>query len=194
IAPAKDALKGHDLSSPPPVTDADRALRQATHATIAGVTEDIEQFRFNKAIARIYEFLNELKKAPRMTKPDGSPADGRKAEAFAQAEALGVLTQLIAPFTPHLAEECWENLGGKGLVCEAPWPKADPSLLVKDTAILAVQVNGKRRGEIEVPANADNASVEKAALSDADVLRHIEGKTVRKIVVVPGRIVNIVVG
>jgi len=194
IAPAKDALNGHDLSSPPPVTDADRALRQATHATIAGVTEDIEQFRFNKAIARIYEFLNELKKAPRMTKPDGSPADGRKAEAFAQAEALGVLTQLIAPFTPHLAEECWENLGGKGLVCEAPWPKADPSLLVKDTAILAVQVNGKRRGEIEVPANADNASVEKAALSDADVLRHIEGKTVRKIVVVPGRIVNIVVG
>ncbi len=172
-------LKTVDLSKPD-ASDADKPLRQATHSAIAGLTDDIENFRFNKAIARIYEFLNVLKSAS-------------GAGAWAKAEALSTLTQLAAPFTPHLAEECWEVLGGEGLVCNAPWPKADPALLVRDTLILGVQVNGKRRSEIEVAADADNAAVEKAALSEAGVKRHIDGKTIRKVVVVPGRIVNIVV-
>jgi len=154
-------------------------LRQATHAAIAGVTDDIDHFRFNKAIARIYEFLNALKKA-------GDASD------WAKAEALSALSRLVAPFIPHLAEECWETLGGTGLICDAPWPKADPALLAKDEIVLGVQVNGKRRAEITVPAEADNKTVEEAALSDADVKRHIDGKTVRKVVVVPKRIVNIV--
>jgi leucyl-tRNA synthetase len=154
-------------------------LRQATHAAIAGVTDDIENFRFNKAIARIYEFLNALKKSG-------------DASAWARAEALSALTRLVAPFIPHLAEECWELLGGDGMVCNAPWPKADPALLAKDEIVLGVQVNGKRRAEITVPASADNQTVEHAALSDDGVKRHIDGKTVRKIVVVPGRVVNIV--
>ncbi|MCK5746201.1 MAG: class I tRNA ligase family protein, partial [Oricola sp.] len=127
----------------------------------------------------IYEFLNALKKAG-------------EASPWARAEALSALAGLIAPFTPHLAEECWEVLGGEGLLCDAPWPKADAALLAKDEIVLGVQVNGKRRAEIAVPADADNAAVEQAALSDEGVKRHIDGKTVRKIVVVPGRIVNIV--
>ena len=178
VSAAKGAVAAVDLSNPA-ATDADKPLRQATHAAIAGVTDDIENFRFNKAIARIYEFLNALKKAG-----DASP--------WAHAEALSALTRLVAPFTPHLAEECWELLGGEGLVCNAPWPKADPALLAKDEIVLGVQVNGKRRAEITVAANADNQTVEHAALSDEGVKRHIDGKTVRKVVVVPGRVVNIV--
>ncbi len=193
VAPAKGALKPHDLATPPgDMDEAGVALRRATHAAIAGVTDDIEHFRFNKAIARIYEFLNTLKKTPPMNKQDGAPANSVKAEAFAQAEALAALTRLVAPFTPHLAEECWEALGGEGLVCDAPWPKADPALLVKDAIVLGVQVNGKRRGEIKIAADAPNETVEQAALSDEAVKRHIDGKTIRKVVVVPGRIVNIV--
>jgi leucyl-tRNA synthetase len=172
-------LKNVDISKPD-ASDADKPLRQATHGAITGLTDDIENFRFNKAIARIYEFLNVLKSASGAGK-------------WAKAEALSTLTQLAAPFTPHLAEECWETLGGEGLVCNAPWPKADPALLARDKIVLGVQVNGKRRSEIVVAADADNATVEKAALSEAGVKRHIGGKTIRKVVVVPGRIVNIVV-
>ncbi len=93
---------------------------------------------------------------------------------------------------PHLAESCWQALGKQGLVCDALWPEVDQSLLVDENVTLPVQVNGKRRGEITVPASADNKAVEEAALSDEAVKRHIDGKTVRKVVVVPKRIVNIV--
>lgn len=183
IEGADAVLKTVNLNTPD-VTDTDKALRQATHAAIDGVTDDIEHFRFNKAIARIYEFLNALRKE-------------KAAGGWAQAEALAALTRLIAPFTPHLAEECWEILGGPnsgmgGLVCEAPWPKPDADLLAKDVVVLGVQINGKRRAELETPADADKEAVEKAALSLEAVQRHIEGKTLRKVVVVPGRIVNIV--
>ncbi|WP_375204745.1 leucine--tRNA ligase [Hyphococcus sp.] len=178
VSQAAGVLKKADLSKPG-AADADKPLRQITHAAIAGVTDDIDHFRFNKAIARIYEFLNALKKA-------GEASD------WAKAEALSALTRLIAPFTPHLAEEAWETLGGEGMVCDAPWPKADPALLAKDEVVLGLQVNGKRRGELTVAADADKDAVEQAALLDEAVKRHIEGKTVRKVVVVPGRIVNIV--
>ncbi|OFX05401.1 MAG: leucine--tRNA ligase [Alphaproteobacteria bacterium RIFCSPHIGHO2_12_FULL_63_12] len=182
VEPAKGAIRSHDLSRPPEGANAE--LRRATHETIKGVTDDIEGFRFNKAIARIYEFLNALKKHAQRS--EGSATD------WAQAEALCALTRLIAPFTPHLAEECWETLGGAGLVCAAPWPEADSALLVRQAILLPVQVNGKRRGEISVSPSDDAATVEKAALADPGVIRYLEGVTVRKIVVVPGRIVNIV--
>ncbi len=179
VEPASGALKAYDLASTPP--DANAELRRATHQTIAGVSDDIEHFRFNKAIARIYEFLNALKKAER-------------ADSWARAEALSALVRLIAPFTPHLAEECWEALGGQGLVCDAPWPEADKALLVKDALILPVQVNGKRRAEISVALSDDAKTVEALALADPEVKRHLAGLAVRKVVVVPGRIVNIVAG
>ncbi|MEK7265615.1 MAG: class I tRNA ligase family protein, partial [Pseudomonadota bacterium] len=179
VEPAKGALAAHDHSNPPAGADAD--LRRATHETIQGVTDDIEGFRFNKAIARIYEFLNVLKKSSALGGSD-----------WAQTEALSALVRLIAPFTPHLAEECWETLGGKGLVCAAPWPEADKALLVRDAITLPVQVNGKRRGEISVSPSDDAKTIEAAALAEPEVRRYLEGVTVRKIVVVPGRIVNIV--
>ncbi|NNL87479.1 MAG: leucine--tRNA ligase [Marinicaulis sp.] len=198
IEPAKGALKPHDLANPPTkengeIDEAGIALRRATHAAIAGVTDDIDNFRFNKAIARLYEFLNALKKAAPMKKTDGEAANSVKAEAFAQAEALAALVRLAAPFTPHLAEECWQTLGGDGFVADAGWPKADPALLVTDAVTLGVQINGKRRAELDVAADADKDAVEKAALSLEAVQRHTDGKTIAKVVVVPGRIVNIVV-
>lgn len=177
VSAAPGILKTVDLTGAAP--DGQKDLRQATHAAIAGITDDIEQFRFNKAIARIYEFLNALKKA-------------EKTADYARAEALSALTRLIAPFIPHLAEECWETLGAEGFVCNAPWPKADAALLKKDTILLPVQVNGKKRDEIEVGADASKDAIEKAALSLEGVQRHTDGLTVRKVVVVPGRIVNIV--
>jgi leucyl-tRNA synthetase len=176
---AKGMLAAHDVSRPPSgLSEAAIALRRATHAAIAGVTDDIENFRFNKAVARLYEFLTAVRKA--------------EAEGWAYAEALSALVRLIAPFTPHLAEECWEMLGGKGLVCNARWPDADPALLVKDEIVLPVQVNGKRRGEIAVAPSLDVKEVEALALASPEVKRFTDGLTIRKVVVVPGRIVNIV--
>jgi leucyl-tRNA synthetase len=159
------------------------ALRRTTHKTIAGVTGDIEHFRFNKAIARLYEFLGALKGLK--TQGDAAPV---------AAEALRVLTQLTAPFMPHLAEECWALLGGEGLCVNAEWPKADEELLADDVITLPVQVNGKRRGEIRVAPGLGKDEIEKAALAEPDVARFMEGKSVRKVIVVPGRIVNVVAG
>ncbi|GGY45962.1 leucine--tRNA ligase [Parvularcula lutaonensis] len=158
-------------------------IRRRTHKTIDGVTGDIEHFRFNKAIARLYEFLGALK---------GISPEGEAAPVM--VEALRALTQLTAPFMPHLAEECWELLGGEGLCADAPWPKADESLLADDVITLPVQVNGKRRGEIKVAPDAPQDEVQKIALAQDDVARFLEGKTVRKVIVVPGRIVNVVAG
>ena len=158
------------------------ALRRVTHRTVAGVTADIEGFAFNKAVARLYEFVNALSRAPE----DGPGI------AAARAEALAALARLMAPMTPHLAEEIWAALGRAGLCANAPWPEADPALLRDDTVRLPVQVNGKRRGEIEVAADADAATVEAAALADADVVRVLAGAAPRKVIVVPGRIVNVV--
>ena len=142
------------------------------------MTEGIEQFRFNSAIAKLYGFLNTLK---------ASPSTGE-----ARREALSILARLIGPFTPHLAEECWTKLGESGLICDAPWPVSDPALTVLDELVLPVQVNGKRRGEIRAPAGAPSDAVEKIALADANVAAHLEGLSVRKVIVVQDRIVNIV--
>ena len=181
ITPHQNALKSIDLTKTPDTDSIDLDLRRATHSAIDGITADIEHFRFNKAIARVYEFLNALKK-------------GDKAGDWAKGEAVAALTRLIAPFVPHLAEEAWEILGGSGLVCDAPWPQADDNLLAKDIVVLGVQINGKRRAEIETPADADKDAVEAIAMANDVVKRSIDGKTLRKIIVVPGRIVNIVVG
>jgi leucyl-tRNA synthetase len=154
------------------------ALRQAVHRLIEAVTDGIEGFRFNSAIAKLYGFLNTLK--------------ANKAGGAARAESLSILARLIAPFTPHLAEQCWEKLGEAGMICDARWPEADPALTAQDEIFLPVQVNGKRRGEIRAPVGAAHADVEKIALVDAKVAAHLDGLTVRKVIVVQDRIVNIV--
>ena len=160
------------------------ALVRATHKLIANVTDSIEGFRFNSGVARLYEFLNTLKAAPAET---ASPA-----VLAARREALSALARLIAPFTPHLAESCWERLGENGLAVNAPWPEFDPALASDDERVLPVQINGKRRGEIRAAVGTESANIEKIALADAGVQRHLEGLTVRKVIVVQDRIVNIV--
>jgi leucyl-tRNA synthetase len=181
--PATELLEKVDLDAlPETVSEEEMALRRLTHKTVDAVTDDIENFRFNKAIARLYEFINGTKKAVTKDMSD-----------FVKAEALSALTRLVAPFVPHVAEECWAHMGGNGLLCDAPWPRADKSLLVAETVTLPIQVNGKRRGEISVPAEASKDEVEALAMADANVQRHIEGKQIRKLIVVPGRIINIVV-
>jgi leucyl-tRNA synthetase len=108
-------------------------------------------------------------------------------------DGASAFLRMLSPFAPHLAEELWHRLGHEGSVGRAPWPEADGSLLVEETLTLAVQVNGKRRSEITVPADADPEAVEAVALGDEKVQRHLDGATPRKVIVVPGRLVNIVV-
>ena len=153
-------------------------LRRFAHKAIEKITAGIESFRFNTSVAQIYELTNAIKKY--------------KGEDAAKAEALGILIRAIAPFMPHLSEECWSHLGGEQLCYHAPWPPADESLLVEDSVTLPLQVNGKRRGEITVPADISKDEAEKLALADPAVIRTLEGLTVRKVIVVPGRIINIV--
>ncbi len=160
------------------------AVRRATHKLTKQVTEAIDSFRFNSGIARLYEFLNLLK---------ANPAEGASpAVLAARREALLTFARLIGPFTPHLAEECWTRVGGKGMVVEASWPEFDPALTEDAVRILPVQVNGKRRGEISAPAGAEPAEVEKIVMEDPEITRHLEGLTIRKVIVVKDRIVNIV--
>ncbi len=161
-----------------------QALRRATHKLVKAAGEAVEGFRFNSAIAQFYAFLNLL----RRDREAGAAGAGEEA----RAEALRALTVLIAPFTPHLAESAWERLGGEGFVADAPWPAYDPALAQDDEKVLPVQINGKRRAEIRAPSGAGQDVVEAIARADADVLRHLEGLSVRKVIVVPDRIVNIV--
>ncbi|OYX35553.1 MAG: leucine--tRNA ligase [Caulobacterales bacterium 32-69-10] len=177
---------GHNLESD--MVDADRAaeLHRITHRAIKAVGEAIEGFRFNSAIARIYEFLNQLR---------GFPVEAvGPAVLGARVEALTALARLIAPFAPHLAESCWERLGNEGMVVETEWPVYDPELAAENDRVLPVQVNGKRRGEIRVAVGVSAAEVEAVALADPEVRRHLEGLEVRKVIVVQDRIVNIVAG
>jgi leucyl-tRNA synthetase len=157
-------------------------LRRATHKAIKAVTEAIEGFRFNSAIARLYEFVAAVRDA----RLSGGSTDSRR-------EAMSALARLVAPFAPHLAEECWQTLGEPGLLAFAPWPRWDPSLADDDERILPVQINGKRRGEVRAPAGASAGEVEKLVFENEEIARRLEGVTVRKVIVVPDRIVNLVV-
>jgi leucyl-tRNA synthetase len=166
-------------ASDTPATDDDLTLARATAKAIDEVTKGIEGFAFNKAIAKLYEFTNTLQKS--------------QAGTAARRDAMKVMAQLIQPMTPHLAEEVWQMLGGEGLVARAPWPQADPALLIEDTVILPIQINGKRRAEISVPREMAAAEVEKIALANDDVVKFLAGQPVKKLIVVPGRIINVVV-
>ena len=156
-----------------------KSLRQATHKAIAAVTEDLAQLRFNRAVAQLYMLANAM-------------SDSEKADPSARREAAEALVLLSAPMMPHLAEACWQALGHTNLAAETSWPKHDPDLLKSDTVTIAVQVNGKRRGEVVVAAGADNKVVEEAALALDGVIRALGGTAPKKVIVVPGRIVNIV--
>jgi leucyl-tRNA synthetase len=143
------------------------------------VTAGVEGFGFNKAVAKLYEFTNTLAR----TKAGG---DARRA-------AMAAMAQLMAPMVPHLAEEVWSMLGQPGLVATAAWPKADPALLVEDSVTLPIQINGKRRAEITVPTDMAKDAIAALVLANSDVQKFLNDTAPKKVIVVPGRIVNVVV-
>jgi leucyl-tRNA synthetase len=164
------------------------ALRKAAHRALARVSEDIERLRFNVCVAHIYELANAFQAS--LGSLEGEPvADYR----WAVREAVDILVRLFHPMMPHLAEECWAALGHKTLVASEPWPKLEPDLLVEDTITLPIQINGKKRAEVTVARNATNAEIEAAVLTLDAVKRALGGKAPKKVIVVPGRIVNVVV-
>ncbi len=163
---------------------AEAGLRRATHRAIAAVTAAVEAFRFNAAVAELMTLQGAAAAAARQT--PGSAA---------VAEAAETLTLLLAPFAPHLADELWTRvLGRPGLATASPWPTADPDITADPTQRLAVQVNGRVRGEIELPAGAREDEIRAAALAHPAVTRHLDGRPPERVIVVPGRLVSIVSG
>ncbi|MEM9371464.1 MAG: leucine--tRNA ligase, partial [Pseudomonadota bacterium] len=176
------AGRGSD-TSPAKIGPAALSLRKAAHKTIQGVSGDIDGFTFNKAVARLYELFNAI----------GRLSPGTPDADFARREALSIMAQLMAPMVPHFAEEIWEQLGKATPLTSMTWPEADLSLTVDDLIILPVQVNGKKRAEIEVAADASKEEIETFALADEAIVKFTEGRAPKKVIVVPGRIVNVVV-
>lgn len=163
--------------------DAQKVIRRAIHAAIKQASTDVGQFhKFNTAIAQVMTVMNVLEKAPQATEQD---------RALLQ-EGLEAVTLLLAPITPHISHALWQQLGHAGSVIDAAWPSVDEQALVQDSITLVVQVNGKLRGQVEMPAAASREEVEAAARSNENVLRFIDGLTIRKVIVVPGKLVNIV--
>ncbi|WP_323114969.1 leucine--tRNA ligase [Pseudomonas guariconensis] len=163
--------------------DAQKTIRRAIHAAIKQASTDVGQFhKFNTAIAQVMTVMNVLEKAPQATEQD---------RALLQ-EGLEAVTLLLAPITPHISHELWKHLGHAQAVIDANWPSVDESALVQDSITLVVQVNGKLRGQVEMPASASREEIEAAARSNENVLRFIDGLTIRKVIVVPGKLVNIV--
>ncbi|MEO1024494.1 MAG: leucine--tRNA ligase [Pseudomonadota bacterium] len=170
---ACDVAEGNDTGAD------DEALLKEMHKAIHDVTMGIESFGFNTSIAKLYAFTNVLAKS--------------KASAGARREAMQTMAKLMSPMTPHLAEDIWAMLGGDGLVADAPWPVADEAMLVEDTVTLPIQINGKRRSEITVAKDLPKDEVEKLALADEAVIKALAGGQPKKLIVVPGRIVNVVI-
>jgi leucyl-tRNA synthetase len=165
-------------------------LRKAAHGALDKVSGGIERLHFNVCLAHIREFANALAE---VLPKDGQPAAEPTSDlAWAVKEAALILVQLISPMMPHLAEECWQVLGQQGLISEAAWPQIERDLLIEDTVTLVVQVNGKKRGDVTVPREAQNPQIEAAVLALDAVKLALGGKPVRKVIVVPMRIVNVV--
>ncbi|GGE10485.1 leucine--tRNA ligase [Polymorphobacter glacialis] len=168
-----------DCASTEPLVggEPDLKLARILHRAIAAITVDIDRLQFNKAIARLYELVTAIERAP------VSPT---------RLEAIPVLLRLISPMTPHLAEESWALLGQPGMVCDAAWPVADPALLIDDTVTIAIQVNGKLKDSFETAKGADRGALEIEVLGREKVVRALEGRAPRKVIIVPDRLVNLV--
>ena len=171
---------------PEKLSDAGKSLRRSVHKTIRKVTEDIEErFHFNTAIAAIMELVNAIQSFEPKNDPANTPAI---------KEGVESIIRMLAPFVPHFAEEVWEGLGYTGGIDKAGWPSYDADAVVDEELLIVVQVNGKLRGKVTVPAGADEGMVKAAALADGRLQAFLEGRTVRKVIYVPAKLVNIVVG
>ena len=178
-----DTAAAKDTPKPAAFGPEATALRRASHKALDQVARSIEGLRFNVAVAQVYEFANVLGQALGKAGEDS---------AWAQREAIEFMVQMIGPMMPHLAEESWARLGYNTLLANQAWPQADPALLVDDMITIAVQVNGKRRDELTIARTADSGEIEAAALRLEPVLKALEGRPVKKVIVVPQRIVNVV--
>ncbi|MDM9621193.1 leucine--tRNA ligase [Rhizobium sp. S96] len=173
-----------------PAKDGDAvAISQLAHRTLKAVQNDYDKLWFNKAVARIYELVNAL--AAPLTRVAGG--EGNETYRAAVREAAEILIQLVAPMTPHLAEECWATLGNSSLLAQTSWPSYDDALVAENEVVLPVQINGKKRAELTISRDADQNTVSESALALDDVKRALNGQAPKKIIVVPQRIVNIVV-
>jgi leucyl-tRNA synthetase len=157
--------------------EGDKKLARKMHQTIAGVGADIEALAFNKAVAKLYELTSAIEKA--------QPSAQRN-------QAIIALVQMTAPMMPHLAEEAWEHFGQEGLIADAAWPVVDESLLVEDEVTIAVQHMGKLRDTLTAPKGASKEALQEMALASEKVQRSLGGAELRKVIVVPDRLVNIV--
>ena len=155
----------------------DPDLDRIVHKTVAAIAGDIEALSFNKAVARIYELSSAIEKS-----------DINRS----RTDAIQALVRIVAPMVPHLAEEAWAKLGNPGLVADAAWPEVDPALLVDDSVTIAVQVNGKLRDTLTLAKGIARDEAEAAALASDKIVRALDGKTPKKVIVVPDRLVNIV--
>ncbi|CAI2932514.1 leucine--tRNA ligase [Aminobacter niigataensis] len=186
ISESADALANAEAKAS---AEGDAAVvSKAAHKALKAVGEDIGKLAFNKAVARIYELSNTLQG------PMADAAAGKASTEMVSAlrEAVDILIVMIAPMMPHLAEECWVALGGQGMVADRPWPKFDPALIVDNEITYPVQINGKKRADLTIARDADQLTVEKAALALEAVQKALDGKSPRKVIVVPQRIVNVV--
>ncbi|MHA1536463.1 MAG: leucine--tRNA ligase [Alphaproteobacteria bacterium] len=184
------------LAMPPPGSERPREtsedadlLRRVTHRTIVAISRDLDSFGFNRAVARIRELTNAIGDfAGSLVAADASPD-----AAWAMREGLETAVRLMNPMAPHLAEELWQRLGHRSLLAETSWPEADPALLIEESVKMGVQVNGKLRGTLQMLAGAETSEVEAAALALPAVTRAIADKKIKRVIVVPNRIVNVVV-
>jgi leucyl-tRNA synthetase len=159
------------------------AIKRLVHKTIGSVTGELERLHFNKAVALVRELSNAVE--------GFVPATAGDADVL--REALETVVVLLGPMVPHLAEELWQLLGHKALLVDTRWPEANPAWATADSVVIAVQVNGKRRAEIELPRGSAREEAEAAALADPAVRRAMDGKAPRRVIVVPDKIVNVVV-
>ena len=163
---------------------AQRELRRKVHETIVKVSDDVgRRYTFNTAIAAVMELLNAL----------GKGEDEHAQARAVEREALETAVRLLAPVVPHVCQVLWETLGHDDLLIDVAWPESDPAALARDSVDVVVQVNGKLRARLTLPAGADRDAMEAAARADENVRRFIDGQTVRKVIVVGDKLVNIVV-
>jgi leucyl-tRNA synthetase len=197
VGEAAEIGRSAPAARPAAFSPAALTVRKATHQALAKVTDDIEKLHFNVCVAAIYEFANALSGAIGDIGSEGADSEASASPAgdlrWAMNEAVNVLVQLFAPMMPHLAEECWAMLGHQTLVAEAAWPAVERDLLVENTLTLPVQINGKKRAEVTVTREASNAEIEAAVLALDAVRKALDGKSPKKVIVVSGRIVNVVV-
>jgi leucyl-tRNA synthetase len=178
------------IGTPPPENPSPAAIeiRRAAHMSLIKVEEDFERLRFNRAVAQVYDLANKISGATGAIESESPPPDVRAASR----EAADILVLMVSPMMPHLAEECWAHLGHGDLAANASWPAADRELVVEDKIALPVQVNGRKRADLIIAREADQATIEEAALALDPVRRALDGRPVKKIIIVPQRIVNVV--